>query len=71
MILYHPHTKTVDGGDMGMGQQGKLALQTAIFRFLLHRCFQGMGQPVPHFSCSRLRESDDQHPVDIRRMIPV
>ena len=64
----HLQAETVDRGDLGMMHQCQLFLQMCIARIFFQSFLKSHPDALPHLGCRRVRKSQHQEPVDIRRV---
>ena len=69
IILYHIGTEAVYSGDLGMVDQGTLALEMFIFAVFLQPLLNGSGDPLFHLPRRSSGKSHHQQPVNIHRPV--
>ena len=68
MAAYDVQTEAVNGGNLGLGNQGCLEPQMLVLRAFLQLLLHRSSNPLPHLRRSRIRKCHYQQLVHIQRM---
>ena len=68
MVADQIQTEAVDGGDLGMVDEGELPDQMGVLRLLLHCPGKGKADPLPHLRGGGAGKGHHQKPVDVHGM---